>query len=187
LLRILFLSLGGLVLATTSCDLLQPRARLTRSEPEAGAILATPPAAVALFFSNALDPSSELRVRRTVTIGPSGEQLATGGTPVARASGPAALGDDGRSLRLLLPAEAGGGLYVADWTATSAAWTHAQRFGSLYFGVGMPVPDFIVRDGVIRERDQNQQDRREAVLAGVVCIALGFLLPRLVSTRKDAR
>jgi methionine-rich copper-binding protein CopC len=181
--RILLLAFGGLLLATASCDLLRSRARFTRSDPAAGAVLATPPATVRLHFSGALAPSCELRVRRTVTIGPSGEQVATGGTPVARASGPDALGDGGHTLHVRIPEDSGGGLYVVDWNTTSATAGHAQRFGSLYFGVGMPVPEFIVREGVSREEDPGERGRRKAMLGGLVCIAIGLAWPLLLNAR----
>jgi len=179
LVRILCGGFGALLLATASCDLLQPRARLTRSDPEAGTTLATPPAVVALSFSNALDRSSELRVRRTVTIGPFGERVPTGGTPVTAASGADAITTDGRHLRVRLPEDAAGGLYLVDWTATSSAWRRARRFGRLYFGVGMPVPDAIVREGVLREDDPGERDRRATMLGGVICLAIGLAWPRL--------
>ena len=64
-------------------------------------------------------------------------------------------------------------------TTTSATSGHARRFGSLYFGVGMPVPDSIVREGVWREEDPGERDRRETMLGGVICIAIGLAWPLL--------
>lgn len=78
-----------------------------------------------------------------------------------------------------MPADSGGGLYLVDWTTTSATSGHAQRFGSPYFGVGMAVPDFFVREGVWREEDPGERDRRETMLGGVICIAIGLAWPRL--------
>ena len=174
---LIFLGTSGLL--TGTCDALRPRARLVASDPVAGTTLATPPALVTLTFTEALDPSSNVNVARTVTVLPTGEELATGGTPVADATGAAALSADGRSLRVRLPPNPPGGLYAVQWAAVRAG-NRTERFGHLYFGVGMPVPDHIVRDGVLQERDADPYDRKSAIGGGILLIGLGLALPLLV-------
>jgi methionine-rich copper-binding protein CopC len=174
---LIFLGTSGLL--TGTCDALRPRARLVASDPVAGTTLATPPALVTLTFTEALDPSSNVNVARTVTVLPTGEELATGGTPVADATGAAALSADGRSLRVRLPPNPPGGLYAVQWAAVRAG-NRTERFGHLYFGAGMPVPDHIVRDGVLQERDADPYDRKSAIGGGILLIGLGLALPLLV-------
>jgi methionine-rich copper-binding protein CopC len=155
------------------CDVLTPKARLAASDPVGGAMLSGPPSDVTLTFSDELSLSSKLTVRRTVTLDEAGQQLHTGGTPVADASGSSALGVDRRTLRVRLPEALPGGLYLVEWTTLRASGD-GTRYGDLYFGVRMKVPRSIRDGGASRESDPHARDRRELLGGGVLAILLGF-------------
>jgi methionine-rich copper-binding protein CopC len=155
------------------CDLLTPKARLVASDPAGGAALSAVPSDVALTFGDELSPSSRVRVRRTVTLDWAGREEPTGSTPVVDALGSSALSVDRRTLRVRLPEELPGGLYLAEWTTVRAA-DNAERFGDLYFGVRMKVPRFIREGGAARESDPHERERREALGGGVLAILLGL-------------
>jgi hypothetical protein len=72
------------------------------------------------------------------------------------------------------------GLYWVQWTAISARW-RSQRTGRFCFGVGMSIPDDIIRDmpGAIYERDYRYRERRAVLLGGVLLVGLGFFVPHL--------
>jgi hypothetical protein len=112
-------------------------------------------------------------VRSTVTLNETGEEHATGDTPVAEAVGVLALGAGRRTLCEGWPAGPPGGLSVVDWT-TVRAGGGAERFGDLYFGVGMEVPRFIRDGGGARESERYARDRREALAGGLLLILIGF-------------
>jgi methionine-rich copper-binding protein CopC len=170
---ILLIAFGTFALLTAGCDLLTPKARLSASEPAGGAMLSAAPSDVALTFSDELSPSSKVSVHRTVTLDETGQQLHTGGTPVADASGLPALSADRRTLRVRLPEGLPGGLYVVDWN-TVRARGRAERFGDLYFGVRMPVPHFIRGGGGAEESGPGERNRRTALAGGIVLILIGL-------------
>ena len=169
----LLIALGILLMVPAGCDLLTPKARLVISNPVGGAVLAHPPSEVALTYSDELSHSSSVRVRRTVTLDWAGGEEATGGTPVAEATGKSALSVDRRTLRARLPDGLPGGLYLVEWT-TVRARGGKQRHGDLYFGVRMKVPRFIRNGGTSRERDPYERDRREMLGGGVLAVLLGI-------------
>jgi hypothetical protein len=56
--------------------------------------------------------------------------------------------------------------------------TRAQRFGSFYFGAGMPVPDHILREGTnsLQKKDFEYEEgwRASALGGGFIFILLGL-------------
>ena len=170
------------MLLTTACGLLQPHARLVAAHPAAGTTLASTPPVVALEFSDTLGPASTLSVSQTVVLDSSGQAEATGGTLVARVTGPTAIAAGGRALHVALPTGLPRGLFSVDWT-TTAARGGAERFGALYFAVGMAVPEHIVRDGVSRESETHHAENTpaEALLGGMLVILVGVALPWLAT------
>ena len=170
---LLLIALGALLMVPAGCDLLTQKARLVASDPAGGVMLSGAPSDVSLTFSDELSPSSTITVRRTVTLDWAGREEATGGTPVADASGESALSIDRRTLRVRLPEQPPGGLYVVDWTSVRAR-SNDERYGDLYFGVRMEVPRFIRDGGAPRERDPYERDRRAALAGGVILIMIGL-------------
>jgi methionine-rich copper-binding protein CopC len=169
----LLIAIGALLMVPAGCDLLTQKASLVASDPAGGVMLSGAPSDVALTFSDELSPSSKITVRRTVTLDWAGREEATGGTPVADASGESALSVDRRTLRLRLPEQLPGGLYVVDWTSVRAR-SNDERYGDLYFGVRMKVPRFIRDGGAPRESDPRERDRREMLGGGVLAVLLGL-------------
>jgi methionine-rich copper-binding protein CopC len=182
--RAVVLFIGAVMLQFGLSDLLAPRARYVRSSPEPGATLAAPPPAVTVSFSDELSPDSEISVRRTISLSPSGEKNYSREENVATVSRLEPADPHRRSLRADLAQELPGGLYVVNWS-TIAARGRAQRFGTFYFGIGMPVPANITRDmrGAIRERDYKRRGRRATLISGVLLIALGVAQPWLPRRR----
>ena len=165
--------LGVLLMTPAGCHLLMPKASFVASEPEGGAVLRAAPSDVGLTFSGEVSPSSTIKVRRTVTLDWAGREDPTGGTPVADASGESALSVDRRSLRVRLPEGSPGGLYLVEWRTVRAA-RGDERYGDLYFGVGMKIPRSIRDGGAPRESDPYSRERREALGGGVLAILFGF-------------
>ena len=157
----------------SACGLLMQRSLFVSADPAGGVSLSASPSDVTLTFSDDLSPSSRVAVHRTVTLDGTGQQLFSGGTPVADATGPLALGADRRTLRVRLPEGLPGGLYVVEWT-TVRARDSDERHGDLYFGVRMPVPRSIRDGGASRERDPSEPDRRETLAGGILAILIGL-------------
>ena len=183
--RILFLVWGASMLLVGVTDLLAPRARYVGSQPEPGSTLAAVPTEIVVTFSNELHPDSAIRVVSTVSLLPSGEALYTGGEDVVAAAGLNPNDSSHRSLRAVLQPRLFDGLCRVDWS-TMERRSRAERFGSFYFGVGMPVPAHLLgKTGrPFREDDASENEetsRRAALAGGVILIALGILLPRLRS------
>jgi len=181
--RILCLSFGLLMLFVAVSDLFAPRARYVSSRPEPGSRLTAAPAEIVVTFSRGLHPRSRIQVICTASLLPSGEMSYSGGTDVVAESG---LNPDDlsqHSLRAVLRTRLSDGLYRVDWT-TMAERDGAERFGSYYFGVGLPVPEHIASEtgNLPREQDVGEyweSSRRAAVVGGVFLIVLAVLLPRL--------
>ena len=184
LIRGLLLLGGSLLLLYGVWSLIVPRARFVSSSPSPGATIERPPSAVTVAFSRPLDPQSTIEVLSTISLSPSGEQSFTDGATLATTSGLDAGDARRRTLRVELPPELPGGLYVVRWTAMTEGG-RARRFGTYYFGVGMPVPEHIMRDvpGALQEQDHRARERRSVVLGGVILLGLVALLPRLAQRR----
>jgi hypothetical protein len=82
-----------------------------------------------------------------------------------------------RSLKAILQLDLPNGLYRVGWNAL-AAKTRAQRFGSFYFGAGMPVSDHILRERTnsFQEKDFEYEEgwRARALGGGFIFILLGL-------------
>ena len=158
-------------------DLFTARAHFVNSIPAPGKSVYAPPTAVTVTFSEALAPGSEMSVMSTVTLKPSGEARYSGGERVSSTSTIDIYDPQHRSLKAILLLELPNGLYRVDWT-TIAAKTRAQRFGSFYFGAGMPVPDHILKEGAdsLRERDFEYEEgsRASALVGGFILVLLGI-------------
>lgn len=181
--RILCLASGFFMLLVAVADLLTPRARYVSSRPEPGSRLTAAPAEIVVTFSRGLHPYSTIRVVGTVSLLPSGGMSYSGGTDVVAESGLNPDDPSHHSLRAVLQTRLPDGLYRVDWT-TVAVRGGAERFGSYYFGVGLPVPEHIVREmgDVLQEQDAGEyweSSRTAAVVGGVLLIVLAVLLPQL--------
>lgn len=181
--RILCLSWGLLMLLVGVADLFAPRARYVSSRPEPGSRLTAAPAEIVVTFSGGLHPDSTIRAVCTVSLLPSGEMSYSGGTDVVTESGLNPNDSSYHSLRAVLQTPLPDGLYRVDWT-TVAVRGRAERFGSYYFGVGMPVPEHITREmgGVLWEQDASENresSRTAAMVGGVLLIGFAVLLPQL--------
>ncbi|MCL5282223.1 MAG: copper resistance protein CopC [Planctomycetes bacterium] len=179
--RILLALFGLSMLLGAIGDALTPHARYRQSRPEAASVLATPPAEVVIRFSREVTADSKIGVVSTVSILPSGEWSYSGGEDVVAQSGFDPNDPSHQSLRAVLRPGLPNGLYRVDWH-TAAARGRAERFGSYYFGVGMPVPASITEElgGPLRERDVYDTDEvslRAVPFVGVLLIALAILLP----------
>ncbi len=180
--RILLAFFGLSMLSLPVGNALVPHARYRQSRPAPASVLATPPAEVVIRFSREVTPDSKIGVVSTVSILPSGEWSYSGGTDVVAQSGFDPNDPSHQSLRAVLRPGLPNGLYRVDWH-TTAVRGKAERFGSYYFGVGMPVPDSVTRDlgGPLRERDvfygTEKVSPRAVAFAGVLLIALAILLP----------
>ncbi len=183
--RILLAFFGLSMLLGSIGHALVPQARYRQSRPGPASVLTAPPAQVVIRFSREVTPDSRIGVVSTVSILPSGERSYSGGEDVVAQSGFDPNDPSRQSLRAVLRPGLPNGLYRVDWHA-AAARGRAERFGSYYFGVGMPVPDSITHDlgGSLRERDVYDADEvgpRAVPLVGVLLIALAILLPWLRS------
>jgi hypothetical protein len=177
--RVAFLSLGSLLLVFAGCESLLPRARYASSQPAPLSVLAVPPAAVVVAFSDPLDARSSLSVSRTITRSPSGEETFDSGTAIATSSGLDPGDPERRTLRADLPAGIPGGLYWVSWRSVPLRGG-IERYGSFSFGAGMPVPESIVRDArSVDGRDVGERQRRSTLAAGTLLLALGGFLPWL--------
>lgn len=177
--RILLLFFGFALLFFGLWDLLVPRGRFVSSSPQAGSMIADPPTAVIINFSNELSPESQIEVLSTVRLLPSGEQDYPDQKSVVVFSRLDPDDPSRRSIRADLRLGLHKGLYAVSWRTKSAGW-RARTLGRMYFGAGMPVPEHIIQDarGTIWERHFQQRERRGALIGGVVLLALGFWLPR---------
>ncbi|MGO4596729.1 copper resistance CopC/CopD family protein [Terrabacter sp. 2RAF25] len=99
-------------------------AQLERSDPSPGKVLAVPPAAVALTFGEAVDPSSS-----SITVFDDHLRRITVGAV-------SAVGTDGTTVAVPLPAGLARGTYTVAWSVSSAD-THPVT-GSFRFSVGAP-------------------------------------------------
>lgn len=175
--RVVLVFFGLALLLFGAWDLLVPRARFVNSNPPAGAIIADPPSAVIINFSNKLALESHMEVTSTIELLPSGETEYLDGRSVVMKSGIDPGDPGGKSMRADLRPGLHKGLYWVTWRTTSAGW-RTITYGKTYFSVGMPVPEAITRDmdGTILERNYQWRSRRAAVVGGVVMIALGLFL-----------
>ena len=158
-------------------DLVTPRARFVNSNPPAGAIIAEPPSAVIVNFSNKLAGESTMDVTSTIRLLPSGETDYLDGSSVVMKSGIDPGDPGGKSMRADLRPGLHKGPFWVTWRTTSAGW-RTITYGKTYFTVGMPMPEDITRgmEGAIWERNFEWRSRRAAIVGGVVMIALGLLM-----------
>jgi methionine-rich copper-binding protein CopC len=177
--RIALLLSGFALLLFGTWSWLIPRARYLSSNPRASEVVATGPTVVAIDFSEALDRESTISVASTITVGPNGERIYGDGKRFT-AKGPSQEGANPRSLTVGLDRGLPNGLYWVQWTAISARW-RSQRSGRFCFGVGMSIPDDVIRDmpGAIYERDYRYREHRAMLLGGVLLVGLGLFLPPL--------
>ena len=85
--RVLLFVLGVAFILFGIADVLVPHARFVDSNPPAAAIVAEPPSAVIVTFSNKLTPESTMDVTSTVRLLPSGELDYLDGSSVVMESG----------------------------------------------------------------------------------------------------
>jgi methionine-rich copper-binding protein CopC len=177
--RVLLFIIGGVLLIFGVVSLLVPRAKFVSSTPTAGSTIAEPPTTVIVNFSNKLSSESQIDVVSTIRLLPSGEVENLNGRSVVISSGLNAGDPSGKSMRAELRAGLHEGLYFVNWRTKSAPW-RAITYGKTHFGVGMPVPEHIIRDsGTIWERSYDFRRRRAALVGGVMLIALAFALPMM--------
>jgi methionine-rich copper-binding protein CopC len=183
IIRVLLLFFGCIMLLFGLYDLLTPRARYVNSSPTPGAELAALPASVTVSFSDELALESTIAVTSTITLSAFGEKVYSDGKKFT-AAGPDPSDPQHRTLRAVLEPGLPHGLYWVEWTAV-AARGKSKRFGRFCFGVGMPVPPHITRDGAsgLWERDYRWRGNRATLLGGVLLIGLGALLPRMMRAR----
>ena len=180
IIRVLLLFFGSIMLLFGACDVMAPRARFVNSSPAPGAELPALPASVSVSVSDDLAPESTIAVGSTITLSPSGEKVYSDGKKFS-AKGPDPGDAQHRTLRVVLEPGLPRGLYWVEWMAV-AARGKSKRFGKFCFGAGMPVPPEITRDaaGGLWERDYKWRGTRAALLGGVLLIAMGVLLPRIM-------
>ena len=173
----LLIGFGLIMFVFGLADLFQTRPHFASSHPKPGQSMASPPTAVTVTFTEELSPESTISVVSTVIVKPSGELSYFGGEKVNTTSAIDIYGPLHRSLKAILQLDLPNGLYRVDWNAL-AAKTRAQRFGSFYFGAGMPVPDHILREGTnsLREKDFEYEEgwRASALGGGFIFILLGL-------------
>jgi methionine-rich copper-binding protein CopC len=177
ILRIVVIVFGLALLLFGALDLVIPRARFVNSNPSAGAIIAEPPSAVILNFSNKLAGESTMDVTSTIRLLPSGEMDYLEGRSVIMKSGIDPGDPGGKSMRTDLRPGLHNGLYWVSWRTTTAGW-RSVTYGKTYFTVGMPVPQGITdnMNGTIWERNYQWRGRRAAIVGGIVMIALGLFM-----------
>ena len=173
--RSVLLGWGALMLCFGAWQLVGPHPRYVDSSPAAGGSLPRPPEAIAVRFSQALDPSSSVTVQRTLGLAgaPEGDDA-----QVSRAATLDPQDPTGRTLRTKsLPALAGG-IYRVDWRVLVAGG-HNAGYGSYYFGIGMAVPGHLVgrASGPYREQQGGARGHRASLLAGLMLLVLGVLVP----------
>jgi methionine-rich copper-binding protein CopC len=178
--RLSLFVLGAALTLFGIADLLIPRARFVNSNPPAASMIADPPSAVIINFSNKLAPESTMDVTSTIRLLPSGEMDYLSGSSVVLKSGidSGQQGDlIGKSMRAELRPGLHKGLYWVTWRTTTAGW-RAGTYGKTYFTVGMPVPEGVTNDmdGAIWERNDQWRRRRGAIVGGVMMIALGVFM-----------
>ena len=185
IIRGLLLFFGSVMLLFGACDVMAPRARYVTSIPAPGTQIAAVPASVTVSFSDELAPESTIAVASTITLSPSGERVYADGKKFT-AAGPDSSDPQNRTLRAVLEPGLPGGLYWVEWTAV-AARGKSRRSGRFSFGAGMPVPPDNRRDegSALRERDYKWRGTRAALLGGVLLIALGALLPRMLRRQAE--
>jgi hypothetical protein len=171
--RVALVALGSLMLVFAAGQALRSRAPYESSDPAPGAVLVAPADAVRVSFGAALDPNSSLSVTRTTP----GEEA----TRVGASSGLDPDDPERRTLKAELPAISDG-LYRVAWHSAPASGGIA-RYGAFYFGVGMPVPESMVKSEPLEGRDAGERGHRHALAGGVILIALGALLPWLPRDR----
>ena len=184
---------GLIMLGTGLNDFLKPRARYVSAEPRPGTSVDVAPAAVTIRFDQALDVGSTIAVVSTVTLTPSDREVYSG-QDVAAAAGVDSTDPEQRSLRADLSPGLPRGLYRVSWRAV-AARARVWRNGEYYFGVGMSVPAHILSRGAVSEKDRGfgsgvsraGREREMVLLAGLLLIGLGVLLPRLSQPHLRAR
>jgi len=177
--QVLFIGFGLIMVVFGLTNLFQTRPHFASSHPKPGQSMASPPTAVTVTFTEELSPESTISVVSTVIVKPSGELSYFGGEKVNTTSAIDIYGPLHRSLKAILQLDLPNGLYRVDWNAL-AAKTRAQRFGSFYFGAGMPVPDHILREGTdsLREKDFEYEKgwRASALGGGFIFIFIGLFL-----------
>jgi methionine-rich copper-binding protein CopC len=178
-LRASLLFLGAVILLCWGVYHLVPRARYVSSNPPPGAVLTEPPETVSINFSNELSPDSEISVASTVTLSPSGESVYGDGKTFTSA-GPDARDPQHKTLSVKLDPALAHGLYWVRWKAVTSA-VSAERYGRFCFGVGMPIAANLTRDmrSSFWERNPRFRDYRAVLLAGLLVVAFGVVLPYL--------
>ena len=175
--RTLLIGFGLIMFVFGLADLFQARPHFVSSFPEPGQSMASPPTAVTVTFSEELSPESTISVVSTVTEKATGELSYSGGEKVNTTSAIDIYSPPNRSLKAILQLDLPNGLYRVDWN-TLAAKTRVQSFGSFYFGVGMSVPDHILREGTdsLREKDFEYEKgwRASALGGGFIFIFIGL-------------
>ena len=177
--RLALLSLGIALLLFGMWNWLTPRARYLSSNPQANAVIAASPSLVDIQFSEELDRESTISVSSTITLSAQGEKIYGDGKRFT-ANGPSLEDANRRTLSVIMDRDLPKGLYWVQWTAI-AARSKSQRSGRFCFGVGMSIPDHIIRDmpEAIYERDYRFREHRAVLLGGVLLVGLGFVLPHL--------
>lgn len=177
--KLALLSSGIALLLFGMWNCVIPRARYLTSNPQANAVIATSPSLVDIQFSEELDRESIISVGSTITLSAQGEKTYGDGKRFT-AKGPSREDANRRNLSVSLDRDLPKGLYWVQWTAI-AARSKSQRSGRFCFGVGMSIPDHIIRDmpEAIYERDYRFREHRAVLLGGVLLVGLGFLLPHL--------
>jgi methionine-rich copper-binding protein CopC len=172
--RSLLIVFGLILLIFGVWDLLVPRARFVSSSPQAASTIANPPSIVTIKFTNNLAPESKVNVTSTMMLLPSGEVEYLKGESVVATSGldPG----DPKSLRAELKPALHQGLYAVNWNTTADGW-RTRSYGRTYFGVGMVVPESILKEsGSVWERDYDFRGDRAALVGGAALIILGWWL-----------
>jgi methionine-rich copper-binding protein CopC len=156
---------GVLVLVLRLPEVIGFKVSFQGSAPAPGAVLANPPRAVAVWFTDAIDASSRVWVETL----PRRNASTQGRRLLASAYGPDPANPVGSSLRVALPDSAPPGGYVVQWETRSHG---GQRIrGALVFVVGAHDPKE-VDDRVIERTVVPRHGGWPAVFGGVMCLAL---------------
>jgi methionine-rich copper-binding protein CopC len=175
--RAVVIVLGLLILIFGLVDLIIPRARFVNSNPPAASIIAEPPSAVTLNFSNKLAQESTMDVTSTIRLSATGQKEYLDGSSVVTKSEINQADPGSSSLRAELKPEMHKGLYWVNWRTTAAGW-RTVTYGKTYFTVGMPMPEGLADDmrGPIWEHNYQWRSKRAAIVGGAVMIALGLFM-----------
>ena len=158
-------------------DLLVPRARFVNSDPAAGAAVSDVPSAVTVHFNHRLTSDSHLNVSSTVQRLPSGELEYLDGSSVITKSEIDSADNSGQTLRAHLRPGLHEGLYWVSWNTKVRGWG-TSSYGKMAFGVGMAVPEHLIKDmdGTVWERNYQHRSRRATLVGGVIMLLLGAFI-----------